>query len=536
MSNMSFIRSITVRARFNAVSLLVTLSLVTLGLWSHLTTQRGIERVGTIFTQANKSSVAVGQLSEALARARYFEAAMISESVSNPAGVGTYRQQWKSELANAEKYGQLLSEANRGNEQIENLLAKQKKLLAEYAGVIDPIGEKLQNAVMEAGVALAYASAAEDTKRAMETNTVELRKVTDASVVELREQLDADLERASWLRLVLVSLVVALFVPLMWVTLRSVCGPLDEAVHVAHQIAEGKLCTAIPVVGQDEPARLAKAFLEMQQGLRELVGSVLDSAQNIDSASHEVAMGSLDLSQRTEQTATHIQAASSAMTQLSSALQHSAQSASTANHLASTAAQVARRGGEVVSDVVSTMNDIHSSSRKIADIIAVIDGIAFQTNILALNAAVEAARAGEQGRGFSVVAAEVRGLAQRSAVAAKEIKALISDSVAQVEHGSQLVKNAGSTMEEIVNSVLRVSQIIGEVTAATQQQSAEINQVSSAVTELDRMTQQNAALVEQSAAAADSLKDQSTNLTGLMKAFETSPTEPAEVQQSLVAM
>jgi methyl-accepting chemotaxis protein-2 (aspartate sensor receptor) len=257
----------------------------------------------------------------------------------------------------------------------------------------------------------------------------------------------------------------------------------------------------------------------MQDRLRALVGDIRHSADSIQTASTEVAVGNQDLSQRTEQTASSLQQAASSMTQLTSTVNQSAEAASQANQMAGSASAVALRGGEVVSQVVSTMNDINQSSRKIADIIGVIDGIAFQTNILALNAAVEAARAGEQGRGFAVVAGEVRSLAQRSAEAAKEIKGLIGSSVDRVEAGSRLVGDAGSTMNEIVASVQRVSGIIGEITAAAAEQSAGIGQVSSSVGQLDQMTQQNAALVEQSAAAAESLKGQAARLAQLVSVF-----------------
>jgi methyl-accepting chemotaxis protein len=249
------------------------------------------------------------------------------------------------------------------------------------------------------------------------------------------------------------------------------------------------------------------------------LADVQASARQIDSVSREIATGNQDLSGRTEQTASSLQQAASSMEQLTGTVKQSADSAQQANRLAASAAAVAERGGAVVSQVVSTMVEINSSSKKIADIIGVIDGIAFQTNILALNAAVEAARAGEQGRGFAVVASEVRSLAQRSADAAREIKALIGASVSRVDAGSRLVADAGSTMDEIVASVQRVSAIIGEISSASAEQSAGIGQINEAVSQLDRMTQQNAALVEQSAASAMSLQDQTVRLTDVAGAF-----------------
>ena len=300
---------------------------------------------------------------------------------------------------------------------------------------------------------------------------------------------------------------------------RNIITPVHLAVTVADRIAQGDLSASIEAHGQDELSHLLQSLSTMQDALRRLVVQVRDSADGISVASAEVATGNQDLSARTEQTASSLQQTASSMEQLTGTVRQSADSARTANQLASSAADVAQRGGAVVSQVVSTMEDINNSSKKIADIISVIDGIAFQTNILALNAAVEAARAGEQGRGFAVVASEVRSLAGRSADAAKEIKALIGASVDKVESGSKLVSDAGNTMQEIVSSVQRVTDIIAEISAAASEQSEGIGQVNSAVTQLDQMTQQNAALVEESAAAAESLKEQAKRLAEVVGAF-----------------
>ncbi|HJV62489.1 MAG TPA: methyl-accepting chemotaxis protein, partial [Albitalea sp.] len=276
-----------------------------------------------------------------------------------------------------------------------------------------------------------------------------------------------------------------------WRITRSVRLPIERAMRVAERIAEGDLTSAVPVASRDEIGRMLAAVAAMQERLRSVVGEIRQSAQSIQGASAEVASGNQNLSQRTELAASSLQQTASSMEELTATVQQSAHAAVQANQLASQAHSVAARGGEVVAQVVATMGEINDSSKKIADIIGVIDGIAFQTNILALNAAVEAARAGEQGRGFAVVAGEVRNLAQRSAEAAKEIKALIGSSVDKVESGSKLVADAGATMNEIVASVQRVTDIIGEITAAASEQSEGIGQVNTAVTQLDQMTQQN---------------------------------------------
>ncbi|MET0208347.1 MAG: methyl-accepting chemotaxis protein, partial [Burkholderiaceae bacterium] len=296
--------------------------------------------------------------------------------------------------------------------------------------------------------------------------------------------------------------------------LGQVQGALDDI-----SAGDGDLTQRLPAGGKDEVGRIAASFNLFAEKIQHILLDVRSASNSISTASSEIAIGSQDLSQRTEQTASNLQQAASSMEELTATVRQTADAAQTANQLASSASTAAARGGDVVSQVVSTMDEINDSSRKISDIIGVIDGIAFQTNILALNAAVEAARAGEQGRGFAVVASEVRSLAQRSAEAAKEIKALIGTSVDRVEAGSRLVEAAGASMNDIVHSVQRATDIIGEITAASSEQSGGIAQVNDAVTQLDRMTQQNAALVEESAAAAESLKDQAHRLTEVVSVF-----------------
>ncbi|WP_322114281.1 methyl-accepting chemotaxis protein [Aquabacterium sp. A7-Y] len=314
---------------------------------------------------------------------------------------------------------------------------------------------------------------------------------------------------------------------LAWGITRSVKAPVDRAIRIAERIAKGDLSSSVQVQSADEIGRLLAAIASMQDQLRGLVGEIRQSADNIDLASAEVAGGNRDLSARTEEAASSLQLTASSMQQLTATVRQNADAASQANQLALSASAVAKRGGEVVDRVVSTMDAIDTSSKRISDIIGVIDGIAFQTNILALNAAVESARAGEQGRGFAVVAGEVRSLAQRSADAAREIKVLIGSSVEQVESGSRLVQDAGSTMSEIVGSVQRVADIIAEITAGSSEQSGGIGQVNHSVNQLEQMTQQNAALVEESAASAASLREQAARLAALVSTFRLQE-EPAK--------
>jgi methyl-accepting chemotaxis protein len=301
---------------------------------------------------------------------------------------------------------------------------------------------------------------------------------------------------------------------------RRIVTDMRRAADSAAAVAAGHLELEVHSDRADEVGDVLRALGAMQQQLRSIVMQVRDAAAQVHHASSEVATGNNDLSQRTEHTAANLQQAAASVSQLSGSMGDNASSARNATTLAASAASVAQRGGSVVSQVVTTMQEIDASSKRIAEIIGTIDGIAFQTNILALNAAVEAARAGEQGRGFAVVAGEVRGLAQRSAEAAREIKGLIQASVGKVESGSKLVRQAGTTMDEIVASAQRVSTIVGEISAGADQQSDGVGQINSAVAQLDEMTQQNAALVEQSTAAAMSLRDQANQLTQLVSTFK----------------
>jgi methyl-accepting chemotaxis protein len=320
--------------------------------------------------------------------------------------------------------------------------------------------------------------------------------------------------------LALAALALVLFAAVTWWMSRAILGPLQRAVGVARTVASGDLRSRIEASGSDEIGQLMHALRDMNDSLASVVERVRDSSGSIATGSSQIATGNADLSQRTEEQASNLQQTAASMEQLSATVKNNADIARTAAQLATSASAVAVKGGDVVGQMVATMHDISASSAKITEIIGVIDGVAFQTNILALNAAVEAARAGEQGRGFAVVASEVRALAQRSAQAATEIKALIGASSEKVANGSRLVGQAGTTMTEIVAQARRVSDLIAEISAATAEQTSGIGQVSDAVSQLDQVTQHNAALVEESAAAADSLQQQAQRLVQAVGVFK----------------
>ncbi|MDE2369982.1 MAG: MCP four helix bundle domain-containing protein [Burkholderiales bacterium] len=332
-------------------------------------------------------------------------------------------------------------------------------------------------------------------------------------------QAEADSHAAVVLTLVLITVAVLLAALLGWWLTRSITAPIREAMQVAETVAAGDLTVRVEVTGKDEPARLLHSLRQMTANLVDIVGQVQRSSDNIATGSAQIAGGNADLSQRTEEQASNLEQTAASMEQLTATVKQNSATARQATQLADSASAAASQGGEVVGRVVGTMDDIAASSKRMSDIIGVIDGIAFQTNILALNAAVEAARAGEQGRGFAVVASEVRSLAQRSAEAAREIKTLIGQSVEKVEAGSRLVGEAGQAMQAIVVQVRRVNDLIGEISSASLEQTQGISQVGAAIQQLDQVTQQNAALVEESAAAADSLKSRASELATVVGRF-----------------
>ncbi|NVO04901.1 MAG: HAMP domain-containing protein [Rhodoferax sp.] len=362
--------------------------------------------------------------------------------------------------------------------------------------------------------------AAKGKDREAATTLNELRKVLAKSEADTAVVASEGAKSATRIALgVMLIITVVAVLGSIWLS-RQIVGALQQAVNLADKVAHGDLSSQVDVQGSDEIAELLRSLKTMQDNLMGLVTKVRQGSESVANASSEIAHGNNDLSARTEQQAAALEQTASSMDELGSTVNHSADNARQASQLATNASSVAVRGGEVVGQVVETMKGINDSSRRIADIISVIDGIAFQTNILALNAAVEAARAGEQGRGFAVVASEVRALAGRSAEAAKEIKALIGASVGRVEHGSTLVDQAGATMNEVVAAIRRVTDIVGEISAASTEQSSGVAQVGQAINQIDQATQQNAALVEEMAAAASGLKGQAADLVQAVAVFK----------------
>ena len=474
-------------------------------------------------TFMNTSYAATGQLAdlrEALSTARRSERDMIIQ-YEKLEGVKAARAIWTQQLDNADRIGKAFAQGR--SEADAQLMGEVLKKVASYRAMFTTVANQLEASGYESATT---ANRMGNRAAAEYAQAEKLMKDVEASLGKQVEDALADQARVAKQTQIIFGgialLMILTVVPTTVMNMHSICKPLEEARQSALAIAGGDLSQRIAVEGKDELADLQRALAGMQSGLGSMVSQVRDSSESIATASQEIASGNQDLSNRTEQTAGNVQQTGSSIVQLSGNVQQTASSAQMANQLAAAASSAATRGGSVVEQAVASMQDIAASSRKIFDIIALIDSIAFQTNILALNAAVEAARAGEQGRGFAVVASEVRSLAQRSAAAASEIKTLIQTSESAVGGGVRLVEDAGAAMKEIVAGVQRVGDIIGEITAAASEQSSGIGEVSDAVHEIDRMTQQNAALVEQSAAAAESLREQAGRLAGVVRQFRLS--------------
>ena len=435
-----------------------------------------------------------------------------------PEDVKAAHTRWLASLDSAKKTAArfLDGEEDADNPVVRNIVVK----LDSYRELFAPVARQLEASGYDSAT-IANRMSARAIAEFDEAATLmgELDKLLHAEVAESVAEQGQVSSNTQWLFVLAVIITVVVVVPTTLMNMNSIVRPLEAARQMAQAIAGGDLAQPIAAEGKDEVADLQRALRDMQQGLGALVAQVRDASGSIATASQEIASGNQDLSQRTEQTASNAQEAVSSLTQLTATVQQTASSSQTANQLAASATQMATHGGGVVQQAVASMHEISASSRKIGDIIGLIDSIAFQTNILALNAAVEAARAGEQGRGFAVVASEVRSLAQRSAAAASDIKGLIQSSVMAVDGGVRHVEGAGTAMKDIVASVQRVGDIIGEITAAATEQSAGIGQVNGSVGEIDRMTQQNAALVEQSAAAAESLREQAARLSQVVQQF-----------------
>ncbi len=415
------------------------------------------------------------------------------------------------------------------------------KIMGDIAAIDGQIAKPFKAALDQAAAFNSEGAAkviAEQIDPLTQQSMVAIDKLIDSAQVSAKKTQDdvvgsAQKESVALSVFGLVIIGVAIFVS--WLLTRSITTPLRDAVAVAQRVAAGELDSNVSVTGRDEISELLQALKDMDDSLLKIVSEVRHGTDAIATASQEIASGNSDLSSRTESQASSLEETASSMEELTDTVRQNAENARQANQLVVSASEFAQKGGKVVGQVVTTMGSIKESSRKIVDIIGVIDGIAFQTNILALNAAVEAARAGEQGRGFAVVAAEVRNLAQRSAGAAKEIKTLIGNSVEKVDQGSKLVDEAGKTMGEMVTSVQHVADIMSEITAASQEQSAGIGEVNQAIAQMDEMTQQNAALVEQAAAAAESMQEQAALLADAVSVFklgahDRSPRRRAAVQ------
>jgi methyl-accepting chemotaxis protein len=515
---LQLMRGISIRLRMHgAIAMVLTLLALVggAGLW-------GLDRITASsehhLATTHADTIVLAELRTAVGDVRRYEKDLLINHGSAERQAA-YRPKWQAALdrvhAKARAFARIEGDAK------APIAARIDTLMSGYAEKALPVLKTVETGGFnDASAADKAIEPAEQLVQASEQEAERLSGLLDAETRATRAEQRATARLAQWAFGASLALAVLLVAPLTLLNSHSIIAPMQQARELARAIAQGDLTRPVNTEGRDEAAELLRALAGMQSALGALVGEVRQASGSIQGASNEVASGNFDLSGRTEQAASNLQRTAASMQQLTQSVQQSAESSRHASELAGSASRDAERGGDVVAQVVSTMDEINHASKRIADIIGTIDGIAFQTNILALNAAVEAARAGEQGRGFAVVAGEVRSLAQRSAAAAREIKTLIGASVDKVDAGTQLVKHAGSTMGDIVASVQRVRDVIGQITTAAGEQSNGIGQINGAVSSLDAMTQQNAALVEQSAAAAESLKDQASRLNAVVARFQ----------------
>ena len=516
--NMFFplMRGFTIRFRmYSAIAVVLFLLMLVggVGLYGLIHNQN----VGEIYRNTHFEEVSdLSRMREAIGHMRVHEKGAILHAGSADL-VSKDVQGWHEAI---KTFRSLSASMLEGEEDDDNVIVrKMLTQLDDYQKAFERETGNLSSGALSSQAAMGALSQAMATADQFEQRTQEIDAVMQKEMAEAGEEQRDTVHKTMALFGGAVLLSILIVAPLTILNQICICRPLEDAQRVSEAIAAGHLSNKVDCSGSDEPAQLLASLDQMQSSLRAIVSNVRVSADSISVASSEIASGNMDLSSRTETTASSLEETASSMEHLTGTVRHSAESAMKANQLAQTAASAAHRGNSIVSEVVSNMGEIDGTSKRINDIISVIDGIAFQTNILALNAAVEAARAGEQGRGFAVVAGEVRSLAQRSATAAKEIKQLILASGEKVQSGTRLVHDAGSAMEEIISSVQRVSDIISEITAASSEQSTGIGQVNQAVSNLDQMTQQNAALVEEALAAAQSLSQQALALSQVVGKF-----------------
>ena len=520
------LKNLTIKTRLIFVIFLLCLTSLAIGLI-------GLRNLGmtndALKTVYNDRVVAMGQLGEVLSLIQQNQNTLATAASGQPdqlpAAIGEVEQRIQAITA---KWGEYMATFLTPNEKVlAQKFADSRKTFVEEG--LKPVLAAYRAKDMPAAVALVQGPLAKNYVPLHANMTALIKLQLDVA----KNEYDASIARFENAKLVAICLIafglVAGLAIGAWL-IRGIARSLAEALRVANSVAAGDLTEQITIASNDEIGQLLKALQKMNAGLVEIVSEVRGGTDMIATASSQIAAGNLDLSSRTEEQASSLEETASSMEELTSTVKQNADNARQANSLATTASEVASRGGAVIGNVVHTMEEINSSARQIVDIIGVIDGIAFQTNILALNAAVEAARAGEQGRGFAVVASEVRNLAQRSAAAAREIKSLIGNSVERVDAGSKLVNEAGATMQEIVESVRRVTDIMGEITAASQEQTAGIDQINVAITQMDQVTQQNAALVEEASAASEAMQEQAGKLAQVVSVFKLDSSRVAAVR------